>query len=365
MADMNGDGIPEELVASWDNSIISLDGETGPVNWRTPVGNLNGGDVWTIDNCPDIDGDGIDEVVAGSFDYNVYLCSGVDGSILWQYNTGNRLKSVRPAGDLDGDGKCDIIAGTQYTYTPNSGKMFAISGGEGSDIDINMIPDNPPVIVPVGGHFTYTGEITNNTPGPVTTDVWIMLKLPGGAVFGPVQQFNNIVLAGNHSISVPGINQYVPWFAPLGTYDYIAYCGDYPGVIVDSSKFEFLTVIQSDAEQTVYNDWQLNGWTDGLQNPENGSPNPQPRPVEFALHGNYPNPFNVSTNINFTLTYGGNVHLSVYDIMGRQVVVLVDNYLSEGTHSINFNADNLPSGIYYARLSHKGKTLTSTMTLVK
>ena len=65
---------------------------------------------------------------------------------------------------------------------------------------------------------------------------------------------------------------------------------------------------------------------------------------------NYPNPFNPETKINYTLKNSTNVKITVYDRLGREVVVLVDESQSEGEHAVTFNASNLPSGVYFYRI---------------
>jgi len=105
------------------------------------------------------------------------------------------------------------------------------------NVSIEIIPDTSPVIVPQGGSFTYTGILTNNIGQPQTTDVWIMVQLPNQSIHGPVEFYNNIDLNPSQVIQVDGIEQVVPPNAPLGAYNYIAYCGIYPGTIVDQSSF--------------------------------------------------------------------------------------------------------------------------------
>ncbi len=78
-------------------------------------------------------------------------------------------------------------------------------------------------------------------------------------------------------------------------------------------------------------------------------------PAVYSLEQNYPNPFNPSTKINFSLTSDSKVNLKVFDILGREVEELINNNLQAGSHSINFNAENLPSGIYIYRLEAIGK----------
>jgi hypothetical protein len=72
--------------------------------------------------------------------------------------------------------------------------------------------------------------------------------------------------------------------------------------------------------------------------------------VEFNLEQNYPNPFNPKTRIEFRISDFGFVSLKVYDILGNNVATLVNNYLSEGKYNVDFNASELPSGIYFYQL---------------
>lgn len=65
---------------------------------------------------------------------------------------------------------------------------------------------------------------------------------------------------------------------------------------------------------------------------------------------NYPNPFNPETKINYTLKSATSVKITVYDRLGREVMVLVDENQSEGEHAASFNAANLPSGVYFYRI---------------
>ncbi len=86
--------------------------------------------------------------------------------------------------------------------------------------------------------------------------------------------------------------------------------------------------------------------------------------VEFQME-NYPNPFNPSTMIRYQIPKAGKVVLKVYDILGREVRTLVDAYQEVGEHSVQFNADNLASGIYFYRFSAPGINLVKKMLLVK
>ena len=74
-------------------------------------------------------------------------------------------------------------------------------------------------------------------------------------------------------------------------------------------------------------------------------------PGSFSLSQNYPNPFNPVTKIDFSIPKGDDVKLEVYDALGRLVDKLINKYLSAGSYSIDFNGSNLPSGIYFYRLT--------------
>ncbi len=88
-------------------------------------------------------------------------------------------------------------------------------------------------------------------------------------------------------------------------------------------------------------------------------------PSEFALGQNYPNPFNPSTNISFDLPRSGQIKLEVFNLLGQAVRTLAEGRLSAGTHQMTFNSDNLPSGIYFYRLTHEGGSVTRKMILLK
>ncbi|RPI18244.1 MAG: T9SS C-terminal target domain-containing protein [Ignavibacteriae bacterium] len=95
---------------------------------------------------------------------------------------------------------------------------------------------------------------------------------------------------------------------------------------------------------------------------QNGSSN---IPFEYKLENNYPNPFNPRTIINYQLPAAGYVKLTVYDVMGKEISVLVNERQNAGRYEIEFNGDNLPSGIYFYRLSADGYNETKKMILIK
>ncbi|MFZ4620349.1 MAG: T9SS type A sorting domain-containing protein [Bacteroidota bacterium] len=89
-------------------------------------------------------------------------------------------------------------------------------------------------------------------------------------------------------------------------------------------------------------------------------------PSEFVLYQNYPNPFNPSTNIDFTVPVNGHTELKIYSTLGTEVSTLFTGDASSGEyHHVVFDARNLSSGIYIARLTYGGQTLSKKITLLK
>jgi alpha-amylase len=88
-------------------------------------------------------------------------------------------------------------------------------------------------------------------------------------------------------------------------------------------------------------------------------------PARFSVEANYPNPFNPSTQITFTIPESGMVHVRVYNVLGQEVATLVDGPLSVGKQTVQFNARSLPSGIYYYTVAWNGHSTTRNMLLLK
>jgi hypothetical protein len=88
-------------------------------------------------------------------------------------------------------------------------------------------------------------------------------------------------------------------------------------------------------------------------------------PAVFTLEQNFPNPFNPSTEIRFSLAETTELRLTVLDHLGREVAVLAEGNVAAGNHMVTFQADNLPSGLYFYRLEAGGKALTKRMMLMK
>jgi flagellar hook assembly protein FlgD len=88
-------------------------------------------------------------------------------------------------------------------------------------------------------------------------------------------------------------------------------------------------------------------------------------PDKYELMQNYPNPFNPSTKISFAIPKEGNVKLIVYDINGKETVLLVNGRMNAGTHQITWNASGISSGVYFYKIETSDFTDVKKMILVK
>ena len=88
-------------------------------------------------------------------------------------------------------------------------------------------------------------------------------------------------------------------------------------------------------------------------------------PQEFALFQNYPNPFNPGSDIRYQLSEFSNVRLAVYDLLGHEVAVLVNENKAPGTYQVRFDAAGLPSGVYFYRMTAGSFSATRRLILLR
>ncbi len=135
-----------------------------------------------------------------------------------------------------------IAVGDTRSYGAGAGDFYLLKlAGEPMEqpaVSVEIVPDDPPVVIPPGGYFTYSGTLTNNTGDPQTVDAWTMVKVPDHGLRGPFFNVSDVPLSPFQVLTVQDVRQNVPGAAPIGLYSYIAYCGDFPSTVMDSSYFE-------------------------------------------------------------------------------------------------------------------------------
>lgn len=88
-------------------------------------------------------------------------------------------------------------------------------------------------------------------------------------------------------------------------------------------------------------------------------------PTTCSLSQNYPNPFNPATKIEFAIPKSGQVHLAIYNVLGRKVADLLNKHMNAGNYQIEFDASRLSSGVYFYALRSGGYSMTRKMVLLK
>ena len=160
---------------------------------------------------------------------------------------------------------------------------------------------------------------------------------------------------------------------PVDTFDIAEWnlliTGDYSSGSSNGRAGGFGSVCDVDIEQSeaavytqTYYGWAVEKWWSTLLSLEQLSANV---PQGFALHQNYPNPFNPATTIEFDLQNSAFVTLEIYNIVGQKVAVLLNEQLSTGSYKAQFDAADLPSGVYLYQLTAGDFKAVKKMMLTK
>ena len=88
-------------------------------------------------------------------------------------------------------------------------------------------------------------------------------------------------------------------------------------------------------------------------------------PEKFELSQNYPNPFNPGTKIRYQITASSPVSLKIYDVLGREIKVLVNDIMTPGKHTVKFDGTGLSSGIYFYKITAGNYSDIKRMLLIK
>jgi subtilisin family serine protease len=232
----------------------------------------------------------------------------------------------------------------------------------GNLADVNVILNplyNPYYIPSTGGTMEFAVTVNNsydvNTPGVV----WTEAILPNGNTY-PIQTYN-VVYQPGVSINAPSVMQYVPGYAPSGTYSFNVHGGLAFGNPLDSESFEF-TKFGNFPGADGAEGWDQSGFEVLTSDNEIGD---VVAPTEFALGKAYPNPFNPTTSVSLSLPSSELVTVSVFNALGQEVAQLQNGRLSAGQHSFTFDASSLSSGVYFISAQAGVETSMQKVVLMK
>ncbi|KAA0246780.1 MAG: T9SS C-terminal target domain-containing protein [Chlorobiota bacterium] len=266
-----------------------------------------------------------------ALDYKVtQLPSG--GNSFWQNNYG---------------GKTDLAFSLPWRYDPEKG--YPLPGNDTTyryrSRDIFLSKINPK-----GGDSVYImAKVRNfglqNITSPFTLKFYDGIPNNGGNLIAETTVDTTIAARGYRNV-------FVPWLIPLNQ---------------PMNNLRIYVVI--DQENAVTNEVHENnnlGWAPAIGYGSIVSVEvEQTIPEDYFLYQSYPNPFNPSTTIKYSIPNGDNVSLKIFDILGREVEVLVDEYKNAGTYSVEFNASRFASGVYFYQLQSGRFIETKKMILLR
>jgi hypothetical protein len=200
------------------------------------------------------------------------------------------------------------------------------------DVDVDEVEQ--------GAQFSPTVTITNNSAAPIRTDSWLTVS-PGGAI---VFLETRTIAAGATVVRV--YTHTVPADFNPGNYVGRVYAGDFATLTPIAGDGYRLRVIRADPGD---DDIAATAPSSAITS-------------EAAVS---PNPFRGQAAVRFTLAEAADVRLAVYDVLGREVAVLVDGHVEAGAHQAMFDGHGLAPGTYLYRLTTGSEVQTGRMTLAR
>lgn len=281
------------------------------------------GNTWSLKEIPDINGDNHKDIIGlGGFTGSIFALTGNSGSQLWARNLGSSNNGkISLFDDADGNGFGDFsLSAPQVAYR--------IDSKTGNTIWSNSL----------GSSYLRGIDDIGDVTGDSIDDMVIATQVPA------------------RLLVLNGANGNILFDYEFGTT--INQRGDRAAVLKDIDSNGVNEFLGGNREGRVICFYGGNGIITSV-NTESF------QPVDYVLYQNFPNPFNPTTNIKFEISKKGLVKVIVYDALGREVNILINETLSPGTYSTVFNAENLSSGLYFYKIITSDFTDVKKMLLIK
>ncbi len=230
--------------------------------------------------------------------------------------------------------------------------VFSFQAGAPSIVSLDLTPTNPPIVIPPqGGQFGFTRKLTNNTNASQSVQVWNAIRLPNGESIGPTIGPISLTLGPGETFT-RALTQNVPSQAPAGQFTYFFNVGNFPNRVISTDSFTFIKSSSASAAKSSVSNWAvLDIETNQLADELMSEVEVESQPEVFVLEQNYPNPFNPSTIIAYQLPRAERVKITIYDLSGRQVRELVNEFQHAGSHTAQWDGRShagqvVSSGLY-------------------
>lgn len=246
-----------------------------------------------------------------------------------------------------------------YGYTTTSSGNYIINGQASPDLMINYTDPELFMQYP----FTYNSSITDNfesnfTSGGFTTfrtgtttitgDAWGTIILPSGSYANALRV--KYTITTKDSLTLGTVLTSV-----LTSYNWFVTGKKFPVFEIIYTSYSVNGIPITNSKVVNYN----LGTVIGVTNISNETPD------KYKLSQNYPNPFNPATKISFSIPKQGFVNMKVYDILGKEVMTLVNEIKQAGSYDVNFNGSNFASGVYFYRIESDNFVDIKRMMLIK
>jgi outer membrane protein assembly factor BamB len=384
VGDLDGDLVPDVLGAAGDDAgrVFALSGASGQLIWPgTHVATF-----YTVRPIHDVTGDNIPDVVGGTISGIVAAYNGATGVSIWTVTvaSGSPIFSLLPMGNANPEVTIseDVVVASAYTG------VYCLDGNNGARIWTR--PEQANVYrLAVGSDITgdnvnevYYGTVSGGTGGgwvrcldgssgqiiwqvvadPFSTaNVWGLVAVPdvtGDAIrdIACGTQGGNVVLLdgwdGTRIWATPGNGPSSPVDAISGIPD-----------VDHSGSWDVLAGHRSGVVEVI-------AGSDGIYIPPERAESLPSLISQFALGAAYPNPFNATTTISYTLPRESEVRLEIFDLLGRHVITLMDAVQAAGVHAAVWAGESASgtaagSGVYFVRLQCESFRQTHKLVLMK
>jgi len=380
VADINNDGFPDIVATSWQlNQVAWWENSGDPTqSWTRYIINSNFTNAHDV-KCTDIDSDGDTDIVAASYGL---------GRIDIFYNDGNPTSnwqsSTLPGSfngalgvfviDLDKDDDPDILGTAAdaglISWWENSGSnpinwaYHNIASNFTGSSSLYVVDMNYDGLYDIVSHSWSSNQVAYWLCNNLSSNSWIkhvvstQLLLAAGVCAADLDQDNNVDIVGVGKD--PG--ELVIYENDNFTFSELPLTNDFYGgedvKIIDLDKDDDLDIVAAASSGKLV--WWENQTPVGIFD-ENSNRVPQ----KFSLGQNYPNPFNPTTKITYSIPKISFVSLKVYGVLGNEIATLVNEEKQAGEHEINFNAVDLPSGVYIYSLTVGEMIKSQKMLIIK
>lgn len=354
------------------NAAISCDNESSPVLQNNTVVQNGSSSIWTSGNSHPTGSNNI------FFDNMFGFTVGPDCSI--------RLTYSDITGGWPGIGNFDanpcfitpILNNNLMPYSPcidagdplspldpdstraDVGAMYFNQNQPQGTCQLTLTPFGAPIVLPPSGGTVSFGITISNSPDYFNLfDGWYTLQLPDSQVIPLVMRSNLYLPRGGSFYRATSLS--ISSSSMPGIYTVTAYVGDHPSNIEDFDSFTFEKQSGGDADELI---GEVT-FSDG-EHTETFTIAPAALQVDrYQIVDHFPEPFNPSATICFTVSTTSRVTLEVFNIQGQKIRTIVDRVYQPGSHREIFDGSDLPSGLYFYTYTTQEHRITNKMLLLK